>query len=152
MKLAKALKIKNRIIQEMNSIKEQIKSFNRYQKGSLAEMDASSLLDSLSELRNRLILIKTGIQIANKGISKELTELSELKSFLSFVDQIPCAKETTFGMSKFSLEQNKIEWESTLGVLEINKLKKEIIESISILQDVIDEYNATTEIDHKWRV
>jgi hypothetical protein len=152
MNIAKALKVKNRIVGQMahnanrlntlNSIEVRTLSlpWEDYQKKILAIRE-----ETFNVLIPKLIRLKTAIQKANAGISDKLVELQEAKGILSFWKGLP--EKEGFFASNYSDNNELNEWKCAISPSEIEQEKKKVQDLINNLQDEIDAYNSVTKVE-----
>ncbi len=145
MKLAKALKEKNKLVGEIQKLKNLIQSKNSYNVAQPMNYDTHELLLQLGNKVDKLISLKTTITFANAKIQSKIFALSEAKSFLQFLSSVSTTEgeinERGYGST---IAQ---EFKAQIKELEIDELKKRYEIQIETLQDELDAHNATTEID-----
>jgi len=146
MKLSKALKTKNRLVGEINKLQQLIQTENLYEELNQSKFDVQQLYEELKENQTKLISLKTSLAQENSGIWKNIFEITELKGRIQFLKNLN-TKEGTFrerdGFTgtterKYVVQINKVKVED-----EINSIEEKIL----VLQDEIDEYNATHTIE-----
>lgn len=144
MKLSKALKLKNKKINEYNKTVDRMLTCNSYDVDSKKLYNAHDLYRTAVTLRNDLAKFKTAIHQSTAPIRHLIFELSELKSFLSRLNHL----DTTEGIVKSrgygSVESSKYDCDIKEETKEelINNLQ----EQIEIIQEEIDSFNATTDL------
>ena len=150
MKLVKALKVKNRLVGEVNRLQGILERENSKEKGSYSQVDVSVIDTQLSVTVGKLVAVKSAITVANIGIYNKICEMEELKNQKSFIMRL----DTTHGTVKesgsgFASSDKLIVREYTAHLRQEN-VDERVIElqtQIETLQDEIDEYNATTNVD-----
>lgn len=144
MKLNKALKVKNRIVNELNILQDIIRSNNTFNENSQLQYDSSVEYKKYINKLSELIKLKANIQKANSGISLQLTEQAELKSTLTFLRTIP----VRIGIENQGYGDNlvTINWKSHLDNKFLREETDSIQNRINLIQDEIDEYNSVTDI------
>lgn len=162
MSIARALKEKNRLVGKINQVKnllnvENLKSFTvtlkegqQYASAKLIEacdakrkVDVKALESEWKNLEEKLIQLKVAIQKANAGALETLVRLQEAKSHLTQIDQI------RFGENEVSESyNNRVQGVSVVFGQEYQLAEKEKYTNlVNELQDKIDEYNATVQVE-----
>jgi hypothetical protein len=141
MKLAKALKVKNRIVGEANRVRGLISRENSKLDRDFNGERVESLFDELYNLTSRLVNIKAAIQTATIPIIHKLHDMSELKSAKAFLETLntksgPVYNHSTEAYDNYSAfyTQEKVD-DAVVGIQQ----------RIDRLQDEVDEFNAITE-------
>lgn len=146
MKLAKALKEKNRLVGEINRLKELIQRENSRNVKSKSTVDVGKLWEELDATSNKLVALKTAIFKANVGIYDKIVRMAELKGLAAWVVGISTDDETheqpTYGGNSIVTEMKAhFNREAVDGIV------KKFQDEIAKLQDEVDEYNATVTIE-----
>jgi len=160
MKLAKALKEKNRIAGEINRLKTLISRENSRDVKSSSTVDVSSLWIDLLNTTEKLIKVKTEIFKANVGIYDKIVRMAELKGRSSWLFTINTNNEkienpygTNIMVTEYkacmALNQNVniLDLVRQFKLEDVDRMTKDLQDEIAKLQDEIDEYNATVSID-----
>ncbi len=157
MKLAKALKVKNRLAGEIAKLKGLVSAHNTIRSriiapGTINEkvfrrerpIDVLKTLEELTLKQKDLCDLKTAITVANIGIYPKIIEMEEAKGMLSylntFVGEREAETETDDSVTTVTQWENAISADMKMSATTM--LQKRIEE----LQDEIDEFNATTYI------
>jgi hypothetical protein len=142
--LSKALKMKNRLAQQIGDLQSQVASQNSYLVESKPDYDVPAVYEELKRQKNRLIALKTAITNANRPVQDSIYRLAELKglvAFLKAMDTKRGAQFAGFGMGNFPSYESQIS--ATERDAEVARLEREIDD----LQDRLDAHNATVRID-----
>jgi len=83
--LSKALKLKNRIANEIKDLQAIVNSNNSYITGNELPFDVKESYKELVNIRVKIGELKIKINSANTGIIEQMVEISELKSHISFL-------------------------------------------------------------------
>lgn len=140
MKIAAALKKKNRIIKRINDLKRDINTFNSVIKGS-ETVDIHAMLKELNDLKSELFTLKTNISKANMSLGTKIYELNEVKDTIAFLRRIPIESGPVKNYSS-----GVIEMECRLSHWDIQTLLVQYEELAEKLQEEIDSFNHTTDI------
>lgn len=146
MKLAKALKEKNRLVGEINRIKVLICRENSRNVKSSSKTDVGDLFSQLDSTIKSLIAIKTAIFKANVGIYDKIVTLGELKTKIAWISEIPTRNEIEEQPSYNGTIMTK-EYKAYMTQEDVDKQIAEIQIQIGKIQDEVDEYNATVSVE-----
>lgn len=155
MNIAQALKNKNRIIGEMNKLLSFVEKHNIESKKSGTERNPkasgatpSAVVETFHkylEMSLKLTEIKTAIQVASAPIAGKLVALAESKSLLTKIGGIP-VRESVSIEGGYGKETYEVEYTSAITEqMQITK-STELQKTINDLQDEIDAFNATTQV------
>lgn len=156
MKLFKALKIKNRLVGELNLLRTAVRRDNvawirttadNETRGKRAA-DPKGILDKIAEKTTELIALKTAICKANVGIYHKISRMAECKASIDFLEGLRFAGDDDVhsdytGKTVWVTRHEDVFYSKEAACAEIERLRKEI----ERLQDDVDEYNAVTEVD-----
>ena len=144
MKLAKALKVKNSVINEIQVLKDIIAANNVNLTKNINPYDINERMDELNTKIEELATLKGNISKANIGIYNKIFRIAEYKGMITYLKTIP----TTNGISvKETYNQTvEVEYSASIKDIDVKNLIKIFTKKIEILQDEIDGYNATKEI------
>ncbi len=149
MNISKALKVKNRLVGEVNRLKDIIRRENSRRDDNTSKIDVSLVVEELRQASVKLASIKASIQKANSGIFNDLALLEESKSTLNWLKTLPTreGEEVSF----IGRDQEKLVhlWTAHYNQERLDKEVKKFEDLISSLQDTIDDYNAKTAVDFK---
>jgi hypothetical protein len=142
MKIAKALKQKNKIVAELKMLRERIEEYNSVISGNPRPYDITEIQVQLMTKMQELVSLKTRLAQANTLVYSKIFELSELKGLAKFYKDL----EIKDGLSKDHRYDEAQNYESELKVKQRDELVSELEVRIEILQDELDEFNALTEV------
>jgi hypothetical protein len=145
MKLHKALKVKNRLVGEIKKLQEIICRENSRRSDNTSKIDVKEKLEELAAKVTDLGQLKTKIAIANTGIYEKIEKMAAIKDYINFFNSLP----TRHGIEIQTYGDSKIEWmwTATLTKEEVEKQVAVMQEQINNLQDEIDLYNSSVEIN-----
>jgi len=144
--LAKALKLKNSIIRELNSLKSILARENSRLSTSTSTVDRESIWSQIREKTSHLVLLKSKITTANIGIYPVLAEMEETKSIISYIQTL----NTQDGLEKtFDYHRNEVmnEYNAYIKRSQVDEMVASYQKTLENLQDQVDTYNATTQIE-----
>ena len=144
MKLSKALKLKNKKVNEYNNLITKMVSHNSYDMDTKKVYNSQSLYMSAIDAREDLIKFKTAIHLTSEPIREKIFRMGEYKNLLMNLNRL----NTTEGVVK---SRGYGESDKSTYACSINEEKKvEMMEwyqnAIETIQDEIDVFNATTEL------
>lgn len=149
--LAKALKIKNRLVGELASLQAVARQHNSLPIESRGEKSVrlDKVWEDIQNISNRIVELKSKIAVATAQIAPFLVDLAETKSTISFLETLPIkeGKEDTQIGYGVNSSLKTVVWNSYIDEASKNKLVKENKNRLDLLQDKIDEFNAVTKID-----
>lgn len=156
--LAKALSIKNRLIGDINKLKEKIQKSNSitFYVKTLENIpepkfpnNMAALLNEFSTLQNKFIVLKTAISLANKDIAQQtrIFALSKLKSFLTIFVTISCHNSETYDGGRYGNGETYTITRVQISEEEKEKIIKDIQNEIDRIQEEIERFNWRTEIE-----
>lgn len=150
MKISKALKVKNRMIQAINKIDSDIRTYNtiniiyrnKERPEHLFTKHTPSLINKRELIVKALIAIKAAIAKANVPINSKIYEMAEKKALLTVLQSVNCSNDkSAFG------EDMVREVVAQIGIVHRDDMIASIEKEISMIQDDLDIYNASTNID-----
>jgi len=142
MNLAQALKKKNRVIQKINQLKQDVQTENSKRTDAARKIKVTELWEAVNKGINELIKLKIAIFIASTPMRENILRLGELKSKIDFIKGI----NTTEGkVSQYGTEdiEYSVEYDKIFVKKEIEKCEQEIDE----LQEELDTFNHKTEVE-----
>ena len=89
--LAKALKIKNRLVGELSNLQSVARQHNALPDESREEksVNLGEVWSDLQKVSNRLVELKSKIAVATAGITPLLVDLAETKGTIVFLETLP---------------------------------------------------------------
>ena len=144
MKLYKALKLKNKLVGEINKLQSLISSKNSFIAGSDITYNVENLLTEWNSKKNKLISLKLAINEANNGIQENIYKLSEIKSSISLYNSLTTIKGKHYdGYSRDTV----LEYDCQISEIEKENRIKNLEKQLEEIQESIDTYNYTIEIE-----
>ena len=145
MNLNKALKYKNTIVSEINSIKGKILKHNSYLDGNISseKFDIVKATERLTKLVNTLVNLKISINEANRNLYPIIYSISEYKALIVFWKEVECndgTKLVGYSENLHTYKTHMTEDEKDIIILNLQK-------KVNQLQDDIDEYNLTNSFE-----
>lgn len=144
--LAKALKIKKRILAEIKLSKEIVMRENSQIQPTTSTVDVKKEWIKLLSNIDKLVSIKTKIAQANAGIFHAILKMAELKGLIEFTQHINTTdgEQTESGYHTAAITKKYV---AAIKMQDIDSMKTGIQTDLATLQDEIDDFNATTKIE-----
>jgi hypothetical protein len=146
MKLAKALKLKNKKVKDLKALQAKIHRSNVYMEGNTPAYDINKLLETYVKDKEDLVKLKVAINKANVAIYEKIVRLAEAKDSLSMLESLSTNSQKETVSFNYGTEK-EIKQISVITTVENDNTIKGIQDEIESLQDDIDHYNATTELE-----
>ena len=146
MTLKQALKLKNKLVQELNELTVRLQSNNSIIEGNTRDYSAKETLSQIYTKVDELTYIKTKIQKANFEVFDKIFLLSELKSLVSKMKGLDCTNGAAVDYYSRRPESPLIK-HSEISFVERDNEIKFLENRIDQIQDELDHFNATTVIE-----
>lgn len=142
MNIAKALKVKNRVVQKINRLQLEIQLNNSLRSDAKRKIKVEESMLKLEETTKKLLKLKIATFIASAPMRENILKLGELKSRIVFLGGISTAegKVSNYG-------DDEVEYSVTYDNIYIKKETERCEEEIDSLQDELDAFNHNTEIE-----
>lgn len=145
MNIAKALKVKNRLVGQIAKQQEIIQRENSRRNDNPSTVDAKAEYLKLLQLKSELIELKAKISAASVPVFGNVIKLQELKVLVNFLRGLPVRE----GIEKIAYGHNTVVDYTWTCFMNQNQKDMEIAtfeQQINNLQDEIDTFNAVTSI------
>jgi predicted DNA-binding ArsR family transcriptional regulator len=140
MKINQALKLKNKLVARLNVLKTRMLQNNSIIKGSNPTYNSEECFKEYSKVQLELVTLKARISIATQPMFEHILRMGEYKSDIKILKGMNVKEGVQAGYGTTT------EYICTIS----EKRRDEIIEleeqNIEIIQDKLDQFNATTEI------
>lgn len=140
MNIKKALKEKNKLVNDINKLWSIVKGNNSYEAGNPIHFSVPDALEEIEEKIEKLVTLKVAIHKANFEVYSLIFRMSELKSMIKNLSAV-CTEEGKIITHYSSTIGNK---EVQLNSLQIAIMIKSIQEEIDSIQDELDVFNVST--------
>lgn len=145
MKIAKALKKKNKLVKELNVLLNRVQSYNSIIEGKKRAYSTKDSLIKSKEKLEELVDLKTKISKANIPIQDKIYRLSELKSMVSHLKNVS-TQEGPSDEGYLGRDDKVVNYSAEISTTEKDELVLELEKNIEEIQEELDSYNYTTEI------
>ena len=147
MKLARALKLKNKISGEIARISTLLSSENVQTGNNSSKFKLVELVVSLRTKREKLVALKTGIAKANVGIWETIFKITEAKGQITFLRQLNTREGEYKDSGGYGDIPSVVIYKPFLNKLDVETQVNDLESEIDLLQEKVDHYNQITEID-----
>jgi hypothetical protein len=144
--LAKALKLKNALVGEINRAKEILTRENSRSELSTSKIDRAAVYAEIGTKTAQLIALKTALAKANVGIYAAITEIAEAKGQIAYLKTLNTTDGVQRTEGRFGTQTVDTKFEAFFTQEKVDAEVAKIQKRIEELQDVVDAYNATTTI------
>jgi len=145
--LAKALSVKRRLAGRLAQARSNIETYNSMLAGQRddygkATVDVRAEYDRYRKLQDGLIVVKAAIRRANLAIYEDILQLGELKSVIQMLSGLNTKQGVEPGY-------NGVEFRYSAVILkpEVLEMVRELETEIDVIQDKINQFNASTKIE-----
>jgi hypothetical protein len=146
MTISQALKSKSRMAGELVRLQAILQRENARKSDSVSTVNRQEVWDKIVKTSNDLGELKGKITIANIGIYPVLERMSELKSRIAFINNLPKKAGTEVEPSYGNQERITYTWDSFITQEKADEMIVLLQQEINTLQDQCDSYNGSTEI------
>jgi chromosome segregation ATPase len=147
MNLAQALKKKNRLAGEIVRFQQIFQRENARRNDSSSQVDREDVWEKILSLSDELGELKSKITQANVDIYPALERMSELKSRIAVIQVLNKREGEELIPLHGDRDPLKYTWDSFINQATADEMVAELQEEINDLQDKVDKYNATTQVD-----
>jgi len=144
-KLYQLLKLRKKMGSDIATLNNRLRNNNQVFKGNVRDYEPGTIMGEITTLKTNLIKVKLAIQTANVGVYEKIFKMEESKDTISNLRNLPCEN----GLSRVASYGNSdmVEYESILTKVNIDTLVTAKELEVEALQEAIDFYNHTTEIE-----
>lgn len=142
-KIAKALKLKNRLAGEVAELKLILASQNVRPTRQKFDYDNQEVLARLRAKVDELVRVKAAIASANAAIYDRIFRLAELKGLVATLSALETKNGVFLESAGYASAAAEVEYIAQIGKVEADRLVSALKEEIQSLQDSLDEFNFT---------
>lgn len=146
MKVAKAMKEKNRLAGEIEQLKSLLAAQNVRPEGQEFDYDNRELLSQLRARLDELVALKSGLAAANVAIYDAIFRLAELKGLVAALRRVEVKQGKFKEPSLYGSDPLLVQYRSQLGRREIDETVTALEQEMVGLQDRLDEFNASASL------
>jgi len=148
MNLNKALKVKNVLVGEIAKLKELIHTHNIQCSKTAVIYDTQAIYTELTKKINDLVQIKSAIARANSEIYPKIFEIAELRGLIATLNETPTRDGEEYEGYRIHAASEPIKgsYSSRINKVTIDNTVAQLEARIQALQDDLDAFNYTTEI------
>lgn len=145
--LAKALKLKNRLVNKLGQVRGEIQGHNSVIKGNDRLVDIEVALQRADKLQDAVVNVKSAISAANQPIQQVIYLIAELKGEICFWQSINTQEGQTVKAGGWGTDDTIVEREAVINHQQVVSMVENLELNIDNNQDVIDKHNHNTEIE-----
>ena len=145
MTIKQALKEKNKLTKQVNSLVVRIQKYNSMEEGSIRTYDPGEDMDNLVKTVSDLVTLKNQIHMANQKVYSKIFRLSEYKGLVKYLRSIDCTEGKTNESRRFG-ESTTIIKTTVFNQVEMDNLITYYESEIEKIQEELDVHNATAHI------
>jgi len=145
MTIKQALKEKNKLTKQINSLVTRIQKYNSMEEGSVRTYDPREDMNNLTTTISQLVSLKTQLHQANTKVYDKIFRLSEYKGLVKYLRAINCSEGKSNESRRFG-ESATIVKTTIFGQVEMDNLITYYEGEIEKIQEELDVHNATTHI------
>ncbi|MGH8048548.1 MAG: hypothetical protein ACREKL_15015 [Chthoniobacterales bacterium] len=146
MKLAKALKEKNRLAGETAQLKDLLKTQNCRPKKQPFDYDNREVFAKLNASIETLVAVKAAIAEANSEVYAKIFRLAEIKGLVALLKSLDTREGVFVEKGGYAEPSVEVAYRSQLGKVEVDRLASDYEAEIQRLQDELDEFNFTRSV------
>ena len=148
-KLARALKEKNRLVGDINRLRKLFERENSRLENTKSTSSREKIWKDLENTTAKLVQVKTAIFLANSGVYKKIVEMGELKSLISWLEVVDNTEDSQQvpERGENGITYREIKRTAFLNQEKVDSKILDVQKVIAQLQDEIDEYNATVAVE-----
>ena len=139
--LARALKLKNRVVNRLSQIDAVLVANNSQQEGN-HEYDIKALYRTRLELAMRLVGLKAAISAANVPVQPLIFELAECKAHIALLARI----DTKHGQTNEGYSGTPVRYVAILRKQDIDRERRQAEAEIDRIQEELDRANHSTTV------
>ena len=146
MKIAKALKEKNKFLRELGKLLTKVQKNNSVIEGKTRAYSSKEMFIQANLKILELVELKTKISLANEPIQSKIYKLSELKSLVSIIKELSTEEGPQESSHSWEDTNKVFIYNSEIKTVEKDEMVQNIENEIEKIQEELDIYNHTTEI------
>ena len=147
MNISKALKVKNRMVGEINRLREIFRRENSRRNDNPSKVNVAEIEASLFTAVNNLIKLKGAINKASALISEKLALLAETKAEINFLESVPSREGEELTLIGSNREKLSYQWTAYRNKEALDKKISQNQGLVNLIQDEIDDFNAKTQVE-----
>ena len=146
MKLAKALKVKNKLAGEISQAQKLIEAANVVEGSNARPHDVRKIYSDMVFNQEMLAELKGRISAANVPIARRIFMMSELKGRIAFLRGMSTKDGEFMVEGRYGTDTKFREYRAELTAAWVEEQVRAMSAEIERLQDEIEEHNALTEV------
>lgn len=147
MKISKALKLKNKKVAEYTDLLNKMLSSNSSDKTAKKNYNSKELYKQVVEAKEDIVRLKTAIHKASAPVRSKIFEIGEVKNLVNYFNRMSTVEGVVKNRSSYSAATEDV-YVADFSEIEKVELVKGLQERIETLQEELDSFNATTEVEY----
>jgi len=147
--LAKALKLKNRLVGRLAKCQLDIQTFNSVPEGQAGQVNVPALMQTRVELVEAVVALKTAINQANRQAQRDIYDLAEKKATVQFLAGVVTRHGPQPAVYPNTTEVNYV---AALKKADVDAQVVKLENEIDQLQDRLDLFNHDHKIEIDGRI
>lgn len=144
-KLYQLLKLRKKLVSELNKLKERFNDNNSILVGGIRNYEPSEIYDEIIKIKEKIIKLKIAIQQNTLPIYDKIHRMEEYKDLILLLKSTSTnngtVENTRYG------DNSLLNYSAVYTKDMIDKIITDYEQKIDQLQDEIDQYNYTTEVE-----
>jgi hypothetical protein len=136
--LAKALKVKNRLVGRLAKVQADVQAYNSVPEGQADQVNVPALMRTREELVGALVNLKAAINDANREVQRDIYLLAEKKATAQFLAGVNTRHGPQPPVYPATVEVNYV---AALKKADVDGLVAALEKEIDRLQDRLDQFN-----------
>lgn len=147
-KLYQLLKMKKKMANELKELTMKLNSYNSKLKGAEKPYHTPDVLKEIESLKIKMVILKKTILVATLPMYEEIYTIAEYKDTISTLKSMSTNDGLVEGRGYG--DNTPQEYEATIKQNEVDEKVRLIETEIEKLQETIDSFNYTTEVELPW--
>lgn len=143
--VTRALKLKNKLVSEINKEWQKISQYNSCIVGGHMPYDVKASYEKWLQLKAKLVELKTKIHLANAPVYEVIFAMSEMKDSCKLLSSLGCNEGAI--IDRYGRNETPLVYTSAISVTENENNIVLLEKKIEELQEVLEEHNSTVKID-----
>lgn len=143
--ISRALKLKNKLVSEINKEWQKISQYNSSLQGASMPYDIKASYEKWTQLKAKLVELKTKIHLANAPVYEVIFAMSEMKDSCKLLGSLGCSQGVI--IDRYGRTDTPLVYTAAISISENEQNIVFLEKKIEELQDVLEEHNASTKIE-----
>ena len=145
--VARALKLKNRLVARIRTIASDMERYNSTVEGGTKEVNAREALTEYDRLVDYLISLKAKIFASNAAVYEKILRLAEMKSKIKVLRSLNTQHGKVVDTFRYSTSTSELEYEANFRKADVDSMTRVLEDQVDKIQEELDSHNHTNFID-----